>query len=69
LQRDLWRPDPTAYYRHLFAVNYRSTAGRYNKLMDDMRNDVVRIGLFFDLARRVVELDRRRALSCNISPI
>lgn len=63
LQRDLWRRDPTAYYRHLLAANYRSTAGRYNKLMDDIHNDVVRIGPFFDLARRVVDLDRRRAAS------
>jgi hypothetical protein len=63
LQRDLWPPDPTAYYRHLLAANYRSTAGRYNKLMDDIHNDVVRIGPFFDLARRVVELDRRRVSS------
>lgn len=63
LQRDLWLPDPTAYYRHLLAANYRSTAGRYNKLMDDIHNDVVRIGPFFDLARRVVELDRRRVSS------
>lgn len=44
LQRDLWRPDPTAHYRHLLAANFRSTAGRYNKLIDDIRNDVVRVG-------------------------
>lgn len=63
LQRDLWRQDPTAYYRHLLAANYRSTAGRYNRLIDDVRNDVVRIGPFFDLAHRVVELDRKRTAS------
>jgi hypothetical protein len=38
--------DPSAYYRELLAADYRSTAGRYNRLNDDIRNDVVRIGLF-----------------------
>jgi hypothetical protein len=65
LQRELWKPDPTAYYRHLLAAEYRSTAGRYNKLIDDIRDDVVRIGPFFDLAHRVIELDRRRAASMD----
>ncbi|MBV1696733.1 MAG: hypothetical protein KGK33_04370 [Hyphomicrobiales bacterium] len=62
-QRDLWRPDPTAYYKHLLAANYRSTAGRYNKLIDDIRNDSVRVPPFFDLAHRVIELDRKRTAS------
>jgi hypothetical protein len=62
-QRDLWRPDRTSYYRHLLAADYRSTAGRYNKLIDDIHDDVVRVGPFFDLAHRVVELDRRRTAS------
>jgi hypothetical protein len=65
-QRSLWAVDPTAYYRHLFAANYRSTAGRYNQLIDDIRNDVVRIGPFFDMAHRVVELDRRRQASITL---
>lgn len=65
LQRDLWRPDPTAYYKHLLAANYRSTAGRYNELIDDIRNDVVRVGPFFDLAHRVIELDRKRTASMD----
>jgi hypothetical protein len=63
LQRDLWRPDPTAYYRRQLAANYRSTVGRYNKLIDDMRDDAVRVGPFFDLAHRVIELDRKRMAS------
>ena len=65
LQRDLWVVDVTAYYRHLQAAGYRSTMGRYNKLIDDIRNDVTRIGPFFDVAHRVVELDRRRGMSMN----
>lgn len=68
LQRQLWRVDPSAYYRHLAAAGYRSTAGRYNKLIDDIRNDVTRLGPFFDIAHRVLELDRRREMSMNYLP-
>ena len=59
-RRNLWLADAAAYYRHLLAAGYRSSAGRYNRLIDDIRNDTVRIGPFFDLARRVADLDRRR---------
>jgi len=62
-QRELWSFDVTAYYRHLQGEMLRSTAARYNQLIDDIRNDIVRIGPFFLLARRVVDLDRRRAAS------
>jgi hypothetical protein len=34
-------------------------------LIDDIRNDAVRLGPFFDIAHRVVELDRRRQLSMD----
>ncbi len=67
-RRALWVVDPTAYYRHLLAANYRSTAGRYNQLIDDVRDDVVRIGPFFDMAHRVVEMDRRRQASMDLLP-
>ena len=56
-QRNLWIVDPSAYYRELLAADYRSTAGRYNRLNDDIRNDVVRIGPFFYIAHRVIEAD------------
>jgi hypothetical protein len=59
----LWTLNPTVYYGHLQAAGYRSSTGRYNKLMDDIHNDVVRIGPFFDLAQRVLDLDRRREMS------
>ena len=59
-RRALWVDDPTAYYAHLQEKFHRSTAGRYSQLMDDIRNDIVRIGPFFAVARRVVDLDRRR---------
>jgi hypothetical protein len=62
-QRELWTFDPTAYYRHLQGEMLRSTAARYNQLIDDIRNDIERIAPFFVVARRVVDLDRRRAAS------
>jgi len=65
LQRDLWWIDPTAYCRQLQSADYRSTAGRYNRLIDDIRNDIVRIGPFFQIAHRVVDLDRRRTAAMN----
>jgi len=60
LQRDLWWVDPAAYCQHLQSAGYRSTAGRYNRLIDDVRNDVERITPFFQIAHRVVDLDQRR---------
>jgi hypothetical protein len=65
-RRNLWVVDPAAYYGHLLAVNYRSTAARYNQLNDDVRNDVVRIPPFFDTARRVIEADRKRQATMDI---
>jgi hypothetical protein len=59
-RRRLWIEDPTAYYRHLQSDPDRSAASRYNLLMDDIRNDIVRIGPFFTVARHIVDLDKRR---------
>jgi hypothetical protein len=62
-RRNLWVVDPGAYYAHLMAVNYRSTAARYNQLNDDIRNDIVRIPRFFDIAHRVIDADRSRQVT------
>ena len=63
-QRKLWGPfDPTAYYRHLQGELLRSSAAKYNRIIDDVRNDIVRLEPFFMAARRVVDLDRRREAS------
>jgi hypothetical protein len=62
-RHDPWVDDPSAYYAHLQATFHRSTAARYNQLIDDIRNDIVRIEPFFAIARRVVDLDRRRQAS------
>jgi hypothetical protein len=71
-QRSLWIVDPTLYYTNLLVANFRSTAGRYNRLNDDIRNDVVMMGNFFYTAHRVIEADRKRqatmALIPDISP-
>jgi hypothetical protein len=56
----LWTPDVPAYYAHLSGEFHRSSAARYNLLIDDMRNDIVRIEPFFEVARRVADIDRRR---------
>ena len=67
-RRNLWVADPAAYYAHLMAVNYRSTAGRYNQLNDDIRDDVVRIPQFFNIARRVIDADRSRQATMGALP-
>ena len=71
-RRELWVNDVAAYYANLAGPFHRSSAGRYNQLIDDIRNDVVRIEPFFAAARRVVDLDQRREKSMqylsSISP-
>jgi hypothetical protein len=62
-RRDLWSFDTAAYYAHLMGEFHRSSIARYNQLIDDMRNDIVRIDPFFQTARRVVDVDQRREKS------
>lgn len=59
-RRELWIDDPTIYYAHLQSAFVRSSAVRYSRLSDDIRNDIVGIDPFFAVARRVIDLDRRR---------
>lgn len=59
-RRELWIDDPTIYYAHLQGSFHRSSTARYSQLTDDIRNDIVRIDPFLVIARRVVDLDRRR---------
>jgi hypothetical protein len=67
-QRNLWVVDPYAYYRELIAANFRSSAGRYNRLNDDVRNDIVRMGPFFYTAHRVIEADHKRQATLELIP-
>ncbi len=60
-----WRCDPTAYAARLLAVWVRSETTRYARLIEDIRNDVVRIDPFFTTARRVLDIDRKREKSLS----
>jgi hypothetical protein len=53
-----------AYADRLLGQEYRSPEGRYQKLLEDIRNDIARIPPFFASAARVTDIDgkRRRAL-------
>jgi hypothetical protein len=56
-------PERSAYASQLFATPHRSQTARYNKLIEDIRNDVLRLDPFFRAARHVADLDRKRAKS------
>jgi len=51
------------YSARLMNGHYRSATARYSQLNTDIRNDVLRIPDFFMTARRVLDLDRKRAES------
>ena len=53
-------PDRAAYASRLFTTAYRSQTARYNRLIEDMRNDVIRLDPFFETARYVLDMDRKR---------
>jgi hypothetical protein len=55
--------DRTAYSRELMARPARSPVSRYSLLLEDMRNDIVRVGPFFRTAARVADLDNKRTQS------
>jgi hypothetical protein len=61
--RRYWAVDQTSYYRQLQGALLRSSTTRYNQLIDDIRNDMVRVVPFFLAAHRVLDLDRRREAS------
>jgi hypothetical protein len=51
------------YSAKLMGEYYRSATARYHQLNTDIRNDVVRVPDFFMVARRVLDLDAKRAES------
>lgn len=53
-------PDRAAYASRLFTTAYRSQTARYNRLIEDIRNDVTRLDPFFSAARYVIQMDRKR---------
>ena len=56
-------PDRNEYATRLFTKAFRSQTARYNKLIEDIRNDVVRLDPFFEIARYVSDMDGKRAKS------
>jgi hypothetical protein len=56
-------PDRKAYAEQLLTTPVRSHTARYAKLVEDIRDDVVRIDPFFAVARYVIDIDRKRAES------
>jgi hypothetical protein len=61
--RDWPYPDRSAYASRLFTTAYRSQVARYNRLIEDIRNDGIRIDAFFGTARYVLDMDRKRERS------
>jgi hypothetical protein len=61
--------DPTAYAARLMNAIVRSETSRYSRLDDDVRNDVIRIGNFFPVARRVLDIDEKRGKSLSYIPV
>jgi len=55
--------DPTIYATRLLTTPYRSATARYGRLIEDIRDDQVRIDPFAATARRVVDIDRKREQS------
>jgi hypothetical protein len=53
-------PDRSEYAARLMSTAGRSQNSRYSKLIEDVRNDVVRIDPFFAVARHVVDADNKR---------
>jgi hypothetical protein len=56
-------PDRSAYASRLFTTAYRSQTARYNRLIEDMRNDVMRVDPFLSTARYVSDMDIKREKS------
>lgn len=55
--------DVAGYTARLMGTPYRSATGRYSRLNTDIRNDTLRIPEFFRIARRVLDMDRKRGKS------
>jgi hypothetical protein len=62
-QPDWWLYDEMAYASALLGSATRTTDALYGRLIDDIRNDIARIGPFFAVARRVQDMDGKRRAS------
>jgi hypothetical protein len=61
-------PKRTVYAARLFQTPHRSQTARYNKLIEDIRNDVVQLDPFFRTARHVADMDQKRAKTLAYVP-
>jgi hypothetical protein len=57
------KSDRSAYAERLFKTAYRSQTARYNRLIEDIRNDVVQLDPFFAVANYVADMDSKREKS------
>ena len=55
--------DRRKYFQRLMSDDYRSSAARYSKLIEDVRNDTTRLSQFFETAGRVIDMDQKRLKS------
>jgi len=53
-------PDRNEYASRLFTTAFRSQTARYNKLIEDIRNDTLRLDPFFATAHYVIDMDKKR---------
>jgi len=63
IRPDWYTYDVHSYSRELMARPFRSATARYAKINDDIRDDVLRIGPFFMVAHRVLDIDTKRERS------
>jgi hypothetical protein len=64
-QPDWWTYDQMAYAQELLGSVTRTTDALYARLIDDVSNDVVRVGPFLEVARRVQDMDGKRRISLD----
>lgn len=64
-QPDWWIHSEMAYAQELLGSATRTTDALYGRLIDDVSNDVVRIGPFLEVARRVQDMDGKRKISLD----
>jgi hypothetical protein len=53
-------PGRNEYAERLLKTAYRSQTARYNRLIEDIRNDMIRLDPFVATARYVLDMDRKR---------
>lgn len=55
--------EQSGYARYILTGPFRSATARYERLIDDVRNDLTQLDQFLPVARRVADLDQKREQS------